>query len=177
MRRHKKKIHAVKHFIFTRLNFLENGGLLKHLIFANLGWIAWVQKVGPVPALLAMPIKIHPTIRWAHFNVKLHFFSTPVLPCRHFLFRIGSPERKSERMGTYGYERITTNPEWVKEKKSGQNVWSDWFRIRSDLNESHWFRIGSGIVPCLQGYARWAHMHRFLSVRLVSLDKYSRLAK
>ena len=40
-----------------------------------------------------------------------------------------------------------------------KEVWSkclvrlvqDSFRIGSDLNESHWFRIGSGIVPCLQG--------------------------
>ncbi len=40
-----------------------------------------------------------------------------------------------------------------------KEVWSkhlvrlvqDSFRIGSDLNESHWFRIGSGIVPYLQG--------------------------
>ncbi len=47
----------------------------------------------------------------------------------------------------------------------GKEVWSkrlvrlvqDSFRIGSDLNESHWFRIGSGTVPCLQGY--WSHLH------------------
>ncbi len=40
-----------------------------------------------------------------------------------------------------------------------KEVWSkqpvilvhDRFRIGSDLNKSHWFRIGSSYVPCLQG--------------------------
>ena len=45
-----------------------------------------------------------------------------------------------------------------------KEVWSkqpfrlvqDSFRIGSDLNESHWFRIGSAYVLCLQGTLVWS---------------------
>ena len=53
-----------------------------------------------------------------------------------------------------------------------KEVWSrrlvrlvqDSFRIDSDPNESHWFRIGSGIVSCLQG--KDVFKHSFLPVTL-----------
>ena len=43
-------------------------------------------------------------------------------------------------MGIYGYEEV-----WSK------RLVQDTFRIGSDLNELHWFRIASAYVPCLQG--------------------------
>ena len=99
-----------------------------------------------------------------------------VQPCRHYWFSWGSGERKSEWMGTYGHEWMLkqswTNPKYEQSTKGSyiiriihttigriKEVWSkrlvrlvqDTFRISSDLNESHWFRIASAYVPCLQG--------------------------
>ncbi len=99
------------------------------------------------------------------------------IPCRHYRFSSwGSGERKSEWMGTHGYERMLneswTNPKCkrstkgvyririihttigkIKEVSSKRlvRVVQDTFRIGADLNESHWFRIASAYIPCLQG--------------------------
>ncbi len=99
-----------------------------------------------------------------------------MLPCRHYWFSWGSDEAQSEWMGMYGYECMLklfwTNPKYKQSTKelyririihttigSIKEVLSkhlarlvqDTFRIGSDLNELHWFRIASGYVPCLQG--------------------------